>query len=172
MQLAPGGWRSRGNLAPSGTLRIRWRFFLQAKNSQEPTHEKVSCHRAGRGEYRVVRFRCQRHGQTVSGGDSYQQGYAAGASAKERNSFNAFDSGYAAGQRDQNSVDNQVASTQAYNNGYQAGLAQAESARTQAYNQGYENRAAQERIASARAFDDGFHAGAARQAARDDAEYP
>ena len=110
--------------------------------------------------------------QTVSDGDSYQQGYAAGAAAKERNSFNAFDSGYRAGQRDQSSADSQVASLQAYHNGYQAGLAQAESATTQAYNQGYENRAAQERIASARAFDEGFHAGAARQAARDDAEYP
>ena len=32
--------------------------------------------------------------ERVSGGDAYQQGYAAGASAKERNSFNAFDSGY------------------------------------------------------------------------------
>ena len=110
--------------------------------------------------------------QTVSGGDSYQQGYAAGASAKERNSFDAFASGYSAGQRDQSSVDKQSAGTQAYNDGYQAGLARAESARTQAFNQGYENRAAQERIASARAFENGFDAGAARQAARDEAEYP
>ena len=36
--------------------------------------------------------------QTVSGGNPYEQGFAAGASAKEQNSFNAFDSGYRAGE--------------------------------------------------------------------------
>jgi hypothetical protein len=109
--------------------------------------------------------------QNVSGGDPYAQGYAAGASAKERNSFSAFDPGYRAGQSDQISTDSQAASTQAYNSGYQAGLAQANSATQQAYNEGYQSRATQDRDAAARAFDNGFDAGAYRWA-RDDADYP
>ena len=109
--------------------------------------------------------------QNVSGSDPYQQGYAAGASAKERNSFSAFDSGYRAGAADQNSVDARATGTQAYNSGYQAGLAQADRARDQAYNEGYESRAAEDRSQTARAFDNGFDAGAYRQA-RDDADYP
>lgn len=109
--------------------------------------------------------------QTVSGGDPYNQGYAAGASAKERNNFSAFDSGYRAGQVDQNSADTQAANAQSYNNGYQAGLAQANRNTQQAYNEGYDSRADQDRSTSARAFDNGFDAGADRQA-RDDAEFP
>ena len=63
--------------------------------------------------------------QNVSGADPYQQGFAAGASAKERNSFNAFDSGYRAAQADQGAAVNQAAGALAYDNGYQAGMAQA-----------------------------------------------
>jgi hypothetical protein len=76
--------------------------------------------------------------QTVSGGDSYNQGYAAGASAKERNTLNAFDSGYQAGQAAQDSVPSRSASTEAYDKGYAAGLAQANRDQQQAFNQGYE----------------------------------
>lgn len=109
--------------------------------------------------------------QTVSGGDPYTQGYAAGASAKEQNNFGAFDRGYRAGQAAQTDVDGQVASTQAYNSGYQAGAAQANAAREQAYNEGYQNRAQEDRSTTTHAFDNGFDAGAYRQA-RDDADYP
>jgi hypothetical protein len=109
--------------------------------------------------------------QTVSGGNPYNQGFAAGASEKEQNSFNAFDSGYRTGEAVQSSADSQVASAQAYNNGYQAGVAQANRAREQTYNEGYEDRAQQDQGVTARAFDNGFDAGAYRQA-RDEAEYP
>lgn len=110
--------------------------------------------------------------QNVSGADPYQQGYAAGASAKERNSFDAFDNGYRAGQATQSSADSQVASAQAYGNGYQVGVAQANGAATrEAYNEGYQDRARQDQSMNARAFENGFDAGAYRQA-RDDAEYP
>lgn len=53
--------------------------------------------------------------QTVSSGNPYEQGFAAGASAKEQNSFNAFDSGYRAGETAQSNSESQAANTQAYN---------------------------------------------------------
>jgi hypothetical protein len=115
--------------------------------------------------------------QTVSGGDPYQQGYASGASAKERNSFNAFDSGYRAGQVTQSNVDSQAATVQAYNsaeafnNGYRAGISQANKNKQEAYNDGYQDRADWDRSVTARAFDDGFDARAYWRA-RDEAEYP
>jgi hypothetical protein len=109
--------------------------------------------------------------QNVSGADPYQQGFAAGASAKEQNSFNAFDSGYRAGQTDQVTTGNQAAGTLAYANGYQAGMARANSATQEAYNEGYQARAQQDQGATARAFDDGFDTGAYRRA-RDEADYP
>lgn len=109
--------------------------------------------------------------QNVSGADPYQQGYAAGASAKERNSFSAFDSGYRAGQTDPTNADAQAASAQAYNNGYQAGLARSDQATRQAYNEGYQSRAAEDRNMTARAFDNGYDAGASRQVRYDD-EFP
>ena len=108
--------------------------------------------------------------QNVSGADPYQQGYAAGATAKERNSFDAFDNGYRAGRAAQSSADSQVASAQAYGNGYQAGTADGV-ATQEAYNEGYQARARQDQSMNARAFENGFDAGAYRQA-RDDAEYP
>jgi len=108
--------------------------------------------------------------QTVSGVDPYEQGYAAGASAKERNSFSAFDSGYRAGETAQSNAERQAASAQAYNNGYQAGVAQANRDRQNAYNEGYQDRSEWDRSVTARAFDDGVKAGAYRQA-RNDAEY-
>jgi len=107
----------------------------------------------------------------VSGGDPYEQGYAAGASAKERNSFNAFDSGYRAGETAQGNAESQAASAQAYNNGYQAGIAQANRDKQDAYNDGYQDRSDWDRSVTARAFNDGVNAGAYRQA-RNDAEYP
>jgi hypothetical protein len=109
--------------------------------------------------------------QTVSGADPYQQGFAAGASAKERNSFDAFDNGYQAGKTDQEQRAAENLAAQRYNEGYQAGIAQANRNQTLAYNDGYEAHAQQERLATARAFDDGFDAGARRQARVDD-EYP
>jgi hypothetical protein len=106
--------------------------------------------------------------QNVSGGDPYQQGYAAGASSKERNSFDAFDSGYRAAEANQNNA----VSTEAYNDGYQAGIAQANRDKQEAYNTGYQDRADWDRtVTTTRAYDDGFHAGAYRQARRE-AEYP
>jgi hypothetical protein len=105
--------------------------------------------------------------QTVSGGDAYQQGYAAGASAKERNSFNAFDSGYKAAEATESNADGQ-----SYNNGYQAGVAQATKDKQEAYNTGYQDRADWDRtVIAAHAYDDGFNAGAYEQARRE-AEYP
>ena len=109
--------------------------------------------------------------QTVSGGDPYQQGYAAGATAKERNSFNSFDSGYRAGEATQSNTDSQAVSAEAYNNGYQAGIAQANGDKQEAYNDGYQDRTDWDRTATARAFRNGYEAGAAQQA-REDSEYP
>ncbi len=109
--------------------------------------------------------------QSVSGSDPYVQGYAAGASAKEHNNFNTFDSGYRAGKAAQTAADSQAADVQAYNSaqaydrGFQAGIARTNRDREQAYNEGYEDRLA------ARAFDNGFDAGA-YQRARDEADYP
>jgi len=91
--------------------------------------------------------------QTVSGADPYTQGYAAGASAKERNTLNAFDSGYKAGQQAQSSV--QSDSVRAFDQGYAAGVAQADKNRQEAYNQGY----GEDRRVAERAFDNGFDAG-------------
>ena len=115
--------------------------------------------------------------QVVSGQDPYQQGYAAGASEKELNSFNTFDNGFRAGQASQSKSDSQAATVQAYNSaqaydrGLQEGIARANNDRDQAYNQGYEERARQDERTTDRAFDNGFDAGAYQQS-RDDAEYP
>lgn len=109
--------------------------------------------------------------QNVSGGDPYAQGYAAGASAKERNSFDAFDKGYRAGhQTAQNGVRNQADSAQAYDQGYEAGIARANRDREQAYNEGFEARGRQDQRVVARAFDNGFDAGDRRS--RDELGYP
>jgi hypothetical protein len=105
--------------------------------------------------------------QNVAGGDPYNQGYAAGASAKERNTLNAFDSGYQAGQVAQNTLQSQAASVDAYDKGYAAGIAQANRNQQQAFNQGYEARGVEDRRVADRAFDNGFDAGAYRQAHRD-----
>jgi len=109
--------------------------------------------------------------QTVSGGDPYQQGYAAGASAKEQNSFSAFDSGYRAGEATQSNADSPAATAQAYSNGFQAGVVQANRDKQEAYNDGYQDRVDWDRSATARAFDDGF-AARAYWRARDEADYP
>ncbi|HEX4104873.1 MAG TPA: hypothetical protein VHX92_01455 [Rhizomicrobium sp.] len=106
--------------------------------------------------------------QTVSGGDPYQQGYAAGASAKERNSFNAFDSGYRSAEANQSNA----VGTEAYNDGYQAGIAQANRDKQEAYNTGYQDRADWDRsVTTARAYENGYDAGAYQQARRE-AEFP
>jgi ribosome modulation factor len=109
--------------------------------------------------------------QNVSGGDPYQQGYAAGASAKERNTLNAFDSGYHAGQTAPSTVGSPSASAEAYDKGYAAGLAQANRQRDLAYNEGYQARLRQDRDMADRAFEDGFDAGAYRRS-RTDLEFP
>jgi hypothetical protein len=104
--------------------------------------------------------------QTVSGGDAYAQGYAAGAAAQKQNSFSAFDNGVQAGQTQQSATD------QAYNNGYQAALAAKGSTDAeQAYNNGYSDRAAEDTDSYNRDFDFGFREGAHDQA-RDDADAP
>ena len=95
--------------------------------------------------------------QTVSGGDPYTQGYAAGASAKERNTLNAFDSGYKAGQQVQSSL--QTDSLHGFDQGYAAGVAQADKNRQEAYNQGYEARSREEQRVAEQAFENGFDAG-------------
>jgi len=104
--------------------------------------------------------------QTVSAADPYEQGYAAGAATKERNSFEAFDKGYQAGQT-QTNMQTATNSAQAYNNGYQAGVAasadRAVTDRQQAFNQGYEARRQQDARIADRAFDDGYNAGASRR---------
>ena len=105
--------------------------------------------------------------QTVSGADPYVQGYAAGASSKERNSFDAFDSGYRAAQS-QTDMQSATNSAQAFNNGYQAGVRasnlanEANRDQQQAYNEGYAARGAADREMAARAFDNGYDAGASR----------
>ena len=112
--------------------------------------------------------------QTVSDGDSYQQGYAAGASAKERNSFSAFDSGYKAGQV-QNNMESATNSALAFDRGYQAGVAastaQVNRDQQQAFNEGYTARGIQDRSIAARAFDNGYEAGVTRRAP-DDLDFP
>jgi|SRR5579859_5554048 len=100
--------------------------------------------------------------QNVSGGDPYAQGYAAGASAKERNSFEAFDNGYRAGQTAPSNIRSPADSAQAYDQGYEAGIARANRDREQAYNEGFEARGRQDQRVIARAFDNGFDAGRSR----------
>lgn len=109
--------------------------------------------------------------QTVSGRDPYVQGYAAGASAKQENSFDAFDRGYRAGQVAQSDAQSRSASAGAYDKGYQAGVDQANNERQQAYNQGYADRRLEDQRMASRAFDDGFDAGAYRRS-RSDLEFP
>lgn len=114
--------------------------------------------------------------QTVSGGDPYQQGYAAGAAAQEKNSLNTYSQAYQDGEQ---AAKDKLASQQAYNNGYQAGLAQSNQANqtaqqdTQmAYNQGAEDQAKLDAERADRAFDNGYDTGASHQAREDDALYP
>jgi len=108
--------------------------------------------------------------QTVSGGNPYEQGYAAGVAAKQQNSFEAFDNGYQAG-KVQSDAQTRTTSTDAYAQGYQAGLARANRDREQAFNEGYETRGEQDRRVAARAYDNGFDAGAYLRS-RDDLEFP
>jgi hypothetical protein len=108
--------------------------------------------------------------QTVSGGNPYSQGYAAGASAKQENSFDTFEKGYKAGQT-QSDLQSRSTGTEAYDQGYEAGIARANRERQQAYNQGYEARGWQDRRMAGRAYDNGFDAGAYR-GSRDDLEFP
>ena len=102
-------------------------------------------------------------------GSEYEQGYAAGAAAQHKNSFDAYDSGLEAGK------EQQTASAQAYNRGYQAGLAQknaqGEQAYNQAYNNGYQDGANRDYDSTNRAFDNGFRMGADAQAHNDE-DYP
>ncbi|HEX4635119.1 MAG TPA: hypothetical protein VH189_02985 [Rhizomicrobium sp.] len=108
--------------------------------------------------------------QNVTGADPYVQGYAAGATAKERNSFEAFDNGYRAAQT-QNNMQSATNSALAYDNGYQAGVAagaaQANNDQRQAYNEGYETRGQQDQRMADRAFDNGFDAGAYHRSHRE-----
>ena len=102
--------------------------------------------------------------QTVSGGDAYAQGYAAGAAAKEQNNFDAFQNGASQTQ--------QAAQAQAFNNGVAIGAAQSQAQSSnsqQAYNNGYQDRVSEEN--TNHAYDNGFRAGAAAQADAD-ADYP
>ena len=62
-------------------------------------------------------------------------------------------------------------SAEAYNYGYQVGIAQANRDKQEAYNDGHRDRTDWERTATARAFRNGYDAGAAQQA-REDSEYP
>jgi len=116
--------------------------------------------------------------QTVSGANPYVQGYAAGATAKEHNSFDAFDKGYRAAQDSQAAQDTMKSATHsalAYDNGYQAGVA-AGAARTstdqqEAFNQGYTARGMEDRRMADRAFDNGYEAGATQRHYHD-LDYP
>jgi hypothetical protein len=104
--------------------------------------------------------------QTVSdGSNSYSQGYADGAAAQKQNTLNAFQSGMAASQTDKAPA----VATQSFNNGYQAGQAQASADMQNAYNNGYHDRAVEQNDSSNHAFDNGFRAGADKQAHLDDA---
>ena len=103
--------------------------------------------------------------QTVSDGDAYQQGYAAGAAAQKGNSFDTYSQAYDAGKEaEQGKL---AADQQAFNDGYLAGMAQADkTAQNQAvqqdtqlaYNQGYQDRAQQDQDKADRAFDYGYNA--------------
>jgi hypothetical protein len=106
--------------------------------------------------------------QNVSGADPYQQGYAAGATEKQTNNFSTFDNGFRAGQAAQSNSDSGTADIQAYNSaeaydrGFQEGIARANRDNAQAFNQGYVARGLQDRRTSDRAFDEGFDAGVTR----------
>ena len=108
--------------------------------------------------------------QTVSNGDEYQQGFAAGAAAKDQNSFSTYDQAYQAGQ--QAAQEKQ----RAFAKGYEEGLALADkSAQEQAaqqdsqlaYNEGAREQAARDADSAGRAFDQGYNA-----AENDDAKLP
>jgi hypothetical protein len=114
--------------------------------------------------------------QTVSGGDAYQQGYAAGAAAQEKNTLNTYSQAYQEGEQ---AAKDKLATQQAYNEGYQAGLTQSKQAdqsaqqdTQMAYNQGAEDQAKLDAERADRAFDNGYDTGAAHQARADDALYP
>ncbi len=66
----------------------------------------------------------------------------------------------------QNNMQTATNSAQAYNNGYQAGVAagtaQASQDQQQAYNEGYATRGLQDRRVAEQAFDNGYDAGASR----------
>jgi ribosome modulation factor len=102
------------------------------------------------------------------------QGYAAGATAKEHNSFDAFDKGYRAGQTAQDNMQSATNSALAYDNGYQAGIAASNAHNStdqqQAFNQGYTARGLEERNRANRAFDNGYEAGTMRHDR--DLDYP
>ena len=105
-----------------GTPCPGWRFS-QGSELTGGRHEKVSRNRTGMASAALFSLGCGAAiAQNVSGGDPYTQGYAAGASAKERNSFDAFDNGYRAGQTAQNTIQSQTDSAQAYDQGYEAGI--------------------------------------------------
>jgi hypothetical protein len=104
--------------------------------------------------------------QTVSSGNSsYDQGYADGAAAQKQNTLNAFQSGMAAGQTQ---PDQSAISGQSFDNGYQAGQAQASADKQNAYNNGYHDKAVEQNDTNNRAFENGFRAGATEQAHLDD----
>jgi hypothetical protein len=107
--------------------------------------------------------------QTVSGANPYSQGYAAGASAKQENSFDTFERGYKAGQI-QSDAQSQ-SSADAYSQGYEAGLARANRDQQQAFHQGYEARGMEDRRMADRAYDHGYDAGA-YQRSRDGLDFP
>lgn len=88
-----------------------------------------------------------------------------GAAAQHQNNFNAFDNGVQAGQTQQSATD------QAYDKGYQAGLAQSNSGSDQAYTNGYNDRAVEESVSTSQAFDNGFRMGRDEQLRLDD-RYP
>lgn len=103
--------------------------------------------------------------QIVSGGDAYNQGYAAGAAPQKQNSFSTFDNGVQVGQTQQSTTD------QAYTNGYQAGITQGSTDKNQVYTNGYNDGAVQENNMLNRSFDNGFRAGAGARADLD-ADFP
>ena len=107
--------------------------------------------------------------QTVSRANPYSQGYAAGASAKQENSFDTFERGYKAGQV-QSDAQSQ-SSADAYSQGYEAGMARANRDQQQAFNQGYEARGMEDRRIADRAYDNGYDAGA-YQRARKGLDFP
>lgn len=103
--------------------------------------------------------------QTVSGGDAYAQGFAAGAASQRQNSFDTFQTGVDAGKAQTG------AGVQSFANGVAVGQAQAGADAQAAYNSGYHARAVEENDTANKAFDNGFRAGANEQAHLDD-EFP